>query len=396
MKNNMVMKRIIIAFALGVLLFGFESCLSCGSEAEEETNKEESSSSTQPKPNEVGIVKSKPEKPKEFQIVPVDLGLSVLWANANVGASSIYDIGGYYAWGEHETKSIYEMDNYFDYYVNAEVGGHINKGFHVFSTNDMSLLGTEYDTAQQILGGKWRMPTPEEFKELFEKCNITTERKDLSSDKFVGYYKIKGPNGKAIALPFGGEKTGHSYYKIGGYYWTTDLYKRETIPSKAIAANLGDFKISGFKKAKMALIEYYRSTGMNVRAVMDKSTSANSENSDAESYVRQFYAYYLEHWSEISNIHEYVANNYLTKEYAEEYEYYMKRRPPYLDIIIETTRRDGDKCPYFVHSCQYIGNDKVKVRLKYYDEGYGIDDRYVFLSKEGSNYRIKRIKAYDE
>lgn len=396
MKNNMIMKKCLISFALGALLLGFESCLSCGSESEEVTNNEEVSSSSQPKSNEVTKVKSKPATPQKFQIVPVDLGLSVLWANANVGASSIYDIGGHYAWGEHETKSIYEMDNYFDYYVNVEVGGHIHKGFHVFSTNDMSLLGTEYDTAQQILGGKWRMPTPEEYRELIEKCKITKERKQMGPEKNQTYLKIQGPNGKVIILPFGGEKTGHSYYKTDGYYWTTDLYKRETIPSKAIAALLGNFVHRDFTDTYILLREDERSKGFNVRAVMDKNTSANSENNDAEKFVNQFYAYYLEHWSEVSNVHEYVANNYLTKEYAEEYEYYMKRRPPYLDLIIETTHNDGDECPYFVHSCQYIGNDIVKVRLKYYDENYGITERYVFLSKEGSNYRIKRIKWNNE
>ena len=37
----------------------------------------------------------------------VDLGLSVKWATKNVGASSPSDYGGYYAWGETETKSSY-------------------------------------------------------------------------------------------------------------------------------------------------------------------------------------------------------------------------------------------------------------------------------------------------
>ena len=43
----------------------------------------------------------------------VDLGLSVKWATKNVGASSPSDYGGYYAWGETETKSSYDLSNYF-------------------------------------------------------------------------------------------------------------------------------------------------------------------------------------------------------------------------------------------------------------------------------------------
>ena len=30
----------------------------------------------------------------------VDLGLSVKWATMNIGASNIYDVGEYFAWGE--------------------------------------------------------------------------------------------------------------------------------------------------------------------------------------------------------------------------------------------------------------------------------------------------------
>ena len=43
----------------------------------------------------------------------VDRGLSVKWATQNVGASSPSDYGGYYAWGETETKSSYDLSNYF-------------------------------------------------------------------------------------------------------------------------------------------------------------------------------------------------------------------------------------------------------------------------------------------
>lgn len=34
----------------------------------------------------------------------VDLGLSVKWANMNIGASNIYDVGEYFAWGETQTN----------------------------------------------------------------------------------------------------------------------------------------------------------------------------------------------------------------------------------------------------------------------------------------------------
>ena len=45
----------------------------------------------------------------------VDLGLSVKWADRNVGASSSTDGGYYYAFGEITTKSEYSVDNSVTY-----------------------------------------------------------------------------------------------------------------------------------------------------------------------------------------------------------------------------------------------------------------------------------------
>ena len=42
----------------------------------------------------------------------VDLGLSVKWADRNLGATSPEGYGDYYAWGETTTKSRYSWNNY--------------------------------------------------------------------------------------------------------------------------------------------------------------------------------------------------------------------------------------------------------------------------------------------
>ena len=56
------------------------------------------------------------EKPGESgHAVPgraVDLGLSVRWADCNLGANSPEASGDYFAWGETETKAKYAWDNY--------------------------------------------------------------------------------------------------------------------------------------------------------------------------------------------------------------------------------------------------------------------------------------------
>ena len=108
------------------------------------------------------------------QIEFVDLGLpsGTLWSIKNIGATngntaeSWY--GNYYAWGEIETKEIYDWDNYkyangnYDkltkYCNNSNYG---NNGF----TDDLTQLVPEDDVATQT-NSAWRMPTKEDFEEL--------------------------------------------------------------------------------------------------------------------------------------------------------------------------------------------------------------------------------------
>ena len=42
----------------------------------------------------------------------VDLGLSVKWATCNLGATTPYEFGTYYAWGEITPKLEYTKENY--------------------------------------------------------------------------------------------------------------------------------------------------------------------------------------------------------------------------------------------------------------------------------------------
>lgn len=85
----------------------------------------------------------------------VDLGLpsGTLWATLNIGASSIYDPGYYFAWGELEPKSYYDFDNY-----KFREGGNIQK----YNDDDnIKILELADDTAHYLWGGNWKMPTNE-------------------------------------------------------------------------------------------------------------------------------------------------------------------------------------------------------------------------------------------
>lgn len=139
----------------------------------------------------------------------VDLGLSVKWANMNVGAQSPEDYGGYYAWGETKEKEDYSADTYL-YYENGykEIGEDI--------------CGTKYDVARTQWGGNWRMPTITEFQELSDSCTWTwTALNDVYG------YKVTGKNGNSIFLPAAGCRWGTNLFSAGSFgdYWSSSYVR---------------------------------------------------------------------------------------------------------------------------------------------------------------------------
>ena len=78
----------------------------------------------------------------------VDLGLSVLWADSNVGGNSESPIGGLYGWGDPTgEKTSQNVKDYLD------VAG----GLYVKTPQDIS--GTQYDIATAKWGTDWRVQT---------------------------------------------------------------------------------------------------------------------------------------------------------------------------------------------------------------------------------------------
>ena len=137
---------------------------------------------------------------------PVDLGLSVKWASWNVGATSPEEAGGYYAWGECDTKFFYSNDNYKN---------HSQCRYDISNTVD--------DVAKLKWGSEWRMPTEHEMNELLKKCTWVH-----STVNGVKCYKVTGPNGNSIYLPFVGKRDGDYNDEKGncGYYWS-GTYKED-------------------------------------------------------------------------------------------------------------------------------------------------------------------------
>lgn len=120
----------------------------------------------------------------------VDLGLSVYWANLNIGATSVEDPGEFYAWATIEPDAAYEYPG----------------------TNEIS--GTIYDVAHMKWGGDWRMPTYAEIDELCNNC-----KKDKAIYKGNPGYIYEGSNGNTIFLPAHKIWITDSTYDV--YYWSS-------------------------------------------------------------------------------------------------------------------------------------------------------------------------------
>ena len=102
----------------------------------------------------------------------VDLGLSVFWAEMNVGASKITNAGHKYVWGLN--------------LKNNQIAPKINE-----------ISGTKYDIATQLWGNIWRMPTEDDDLELYEN---TIQYNDIVNG--VSGKRIVGPSGNSIFIPF--------------------------------------------------------------------------------------------------------------------------------------------------------------------------------------------------
>ncbi|MBQ7269777.1 MAG: hypothetical protein IJS62_08005 [Bacteroidales bacterium] len=71
------------------------------------------------------------------------------------------------------------------------------------------------------LGGKWRMPTDEEWQELEAGCSWT----GIVQNDVVGV-RVTAKNGNGIFLPAAGyrEDTHAGNVESKGYYWSSSLY----------------------------------------------------------------------------------------------------------------------------------------------------------------------------
>lgn len=148
----------------------------------------------------------------------VDLGLEsgLKWATYNVGASKVSEYGDFYAWGETQSKEVYDWSTYkwangsyksiTKYCTNSSYG----------TVDDKSKLDPDDDVATVYWGSKWRMPTIDEIKELIAGCEWNYVE-NFNNSGLNGYIGVSNKNQHTIFFPLVDLSNGKVNFENGNY-----------------------------------------------------------------------------------------------------------------------------------------------------------------------------------
>ena len=158
----------------------------------------------------------------------IDLGLSVKWATCNVGATTPEKYGDYFAWGETYLKENFYWDTYS--YCNGSEDSQTKycTDSKYGIVDNKKILELSDDAANVNWGGRWRMPTRNEFRELIDNCTWEWTTQNGTN----GLKMTSKKNGNSIFLPAAGcsfatniwgsiSYVNHHKEGIIGYYWTS-------------------------------------------------------------------------------------------------------------------------------------------------------------------------------
>ena len=193
--------------------------------------------------NVIGILSQTAAAPTGF----VDLALpsGLLWCEHNIGATTPYEHGLYFSWGNvigHAEGSGYDFSDA----VYAETPG-------AALTGNIPVNGT-YDPARHNMGAPCRLPTVGEFQELNSNCDSEwTDEDGVAGRRFTSRI-----NGNSIFFPASGNYGGTSLYDRGsnGLYWSSS-YNSAT----------NAYRLNFYSSGVIPADNHYRRLGFTARAV---------------------------------------------------------------------------------------------------------------------------------
>ena len=203
------------------------------------------------------------EQAKQYEYVDLGLPSGLKWAKCNVGATSETDYGYYFQWGDIEDKSNSDCSwKTYEYYNGSSdtLTKYNNSTSFGETLDNKTTLDLEDDAARAHMGSDWRMPTRDEFRELF----------DYTNNEWISNYNGSGVNGRkftsktnsnSIFIPASGYRLGSSFrgQGRGGDVWSSSL--NATLPGGALEL--------GFGSGSIYMGDSGRYYGLAVRGVMD-------------------------------------------------------------------------------------------------------------------------------
>ena len=176
----------------------------------------------------------------------------------NVGATSETDYGDYFMWGSIEPNTADECT-----WANAPFNGGASD-YDETKFNPVKgtvcpngVLAKGYDAASHIMGGDWRMPTKDEFQELYNNTNKEwTQVNSVNGWKFTS----RTDTSKYIFIPAAGYRDNDSVSNRGdsGYVWSSSLNTSGPDSAWELDFNSGNCYV-------LNLSRYY---GLSVRGVL--------------------------------------------------------------------------------------------------------------------------------
>lgn len=226
-------------------------------------------------------------KTNGYEYVDLNLPSGNLWATMNLEASSVEGFGGLYAFGEITSKSSFYANNYrygkeveetrdyYDFdstllysdivnvvryskYVMSEDAE--DKGYKGFYDNK-KCLDLSDDAAHVKMGGGWRIPSEEDWHELFYYCKAEFYRLNE-----VRGCKITSENGAWIFIPKAGDGFEDSRGDLSFYYMsngTSEYYGSGSVACLALRSGYFDDKVR-YTTSSSGFARYY---GLPIRAV---------------------------------------------------------------------------------------------------------------------------------
>lgn len=132
----------------------------------------------------------------------------VQWASCNVGAEKPSESGLYFSWGNTEGHAEGSGYNFSQAVYDTTPAASI--------TADLSI---SQDAARAYLGAPWRMPTANEFQELYDNCTVVW----TSMNDVYGLLFTSNVNGNTLFFPAAGfyNNTSLTSRESRGFYWSS-------------------------------------------------------------------------------------------------------------------------------------------------------------------------------